>query len=119
MDATAVQPSVAVGAIACRDGVEQSAMYPIGYKFFGPQAPASRALLVDFCSEHGRELGPFEAPSSPCQHCERVPTSTRAGPVLTTTSAQMTTTTTLTSTVATCTAAGGPAYVPYVSSLPQ
>jgi len=118
-DATAVQPSVAVGAIACFDGMEQSALYPIGYSYFGPQASASRAVHVDVRSDHGRELGPFEAPSSPRQRCERAPTSTRVGPVPTTTNAQTTTTTTLTSTVATCTAVGGPVYVPYVSGLPQ
>ena len=121
-DATAVQPSVAVGAIACRGGTEQSATYPIGYPYFGPQAPASGAMLVDPRSEHWRELGPFKTPCSPRQRCERAPTSTRAGPVLTTTSAQTsetTMTTTLISMVVTCAAVGGPAYVPYVGSLPQ
>jgi len=69
-DATAVQPSMAVGAIACRDGVEQSAMYPIGYSYCGPQGSVSGAMLVDARIKHGRELGFFDAPSSPRQRCE-------------------------------------------------
>ena len=111
-DATAVQPRVAIGAIASHGGTEQSATYPVRYPYFGPQVPAFGAMLVDSRSEHGRELGPFEDPCSPRQHRERAPTSTRVGPVPTTTSVQTTTTITLTSTVATCTAVGGPAYVP-------
>ena len=86
-DATFVQPSVAAGDIASCKGVEQSATY------FGPQVPAAGAMLVDSRSEHGRELGPFEAPCSPRQHCQRAPTSTQADPVPTTTSAQTTMTT--------------------------
>ena len=111
-EATAVQRSVAIGAIACHDGEEQSAMYPIGYLYFGPQASASGAMFVDSSSEQGRELGTFEGPCSPHQHFEQALTSIWAS-TTPTTSAQTTTTTTLTSTVATCSAVGGPAYVPY------
>jgi len=111
-ETTVVQPSVAGEAVACRAGVDQSASYPIGYMYFGPQASASGAMFVDSSSEQGRELGTFEGPCSPHQHFEQALTSIWAS-TTPTTSAQTTTTTTLTSTVATCSAVGGPAYVPY------
>jgi len=75
--------------------------------------------LVDSSSERGRELGPFEGLCSPQQCFERASSSIWASITPTTTSAHTTTTTTLTSTVVTCTAVGGPAYVPYVSGLSQ
>jgi len=53
---TFIQPSQASGAVAYH--MEQSASYPIGSVYFGPQATVSGAMLVDSSSERGRELGP-------------------------------------------------------------
>ena len=64
-------------------------------------------------------MGPFEAPRSPLHRVERPATSTRDGPVPTTTSEQTATTTTLTSMVATFAAVPGPAYAPDAGGLPH
>ena len=98
---TVVQPSLASGAMAYRDGMEQSASYPIGYMYFGPQATVSGAMLVDSSSEKGRELGTFEGLCSPHQRFQRASSSTWASITPTTTSAHTTTTATLTSMIMT------------------
>jgi len=75
---------------------------------------------VDSSSERGRaRVGFFEGLYSPQQYVKRASSSSWVNLTPTTTSAHATTTITLTSTAVTCTAVGGPAYIPYVSGFPQ
>jgi len=116
---TVVQLSQASVAVTYRDGVKQPASHPVRYPYFSLQATVSGAMLVDSSRERGRKLGLFEGLCSPQQYVEQVSSSTWASLTPTMTSTHATTTTTLTSMIVTCAAVGGPAYVPYVSGLPQ
>jgi len=98
-----------------RDGVEQSASYPVGHLHFGPQATVSGAMLMDPSRERRRELGFFEGLCSSHPSGEEGSSSNWARCTPTMTSAHATTTTTLTFTIVTCTAVGGPPYVQYVT----
>jgi len=112
--------SQASGAVAYRTGMEQAAPHPAIDLHFGPQT-ASGAMFMDQSSERGsesREYGDIRPPF-PSGGWKMVSSSAWANLMPTMVSVHTMCTTTLTSTMVTCTALGGPAYVPYVSGQPQ
>ena len=121
--AAEAQPSQASGAVAYCASVVQAPSHPVVDPNFGLQTTASGAMFVDQSRERRSESRLYGDILVTCSLYpfggEGVSSSHGASQTPTATSVQTIFSITLTSTAVTCTALGGPAYVPYVSGQPQ